>query len=268
MIIDVQLNAATTPWPGLRDGASAAESSGFGAVWVFDHLAGSSLNGSTMLDAFTLLGALAATTTSVPLGSLVANVFNRAPAVLVDAAASVATIGARQVYLGIGAGASPTSRWSAEMDAVGQPIEALLPRRHARVEQVIDLCDQLWHSDRPPELATFPLPRIRPDVHIGVGSEALATLAGRRADGVNVGWHHPRRDRILAAACTARLGAHATLDGFTSSTWVTWDDGLFDPEHPERRAMSALGIDRLIVIAPPDRTAARLAAHSPNDILS
>src|SRR5690606_23959684 len=96
VILDVQFNAATTSWPAIRDGARAAEMAGFGALWVFDHLAGSSLSGSTSLEMFTLLGALAASTERIALGSMVANVYNRQPGVLAVGAASVEAIGGRR----------------------------------------------------------------------------------------------------------------------------------------------------------------------------
>lgn len=253
MILDVQFNAATTSWPAIRDGARAAEDAGFGAVWVFDHLAGSSLRGTTSLEMFTLLGALAASTERIPLGSMVANVYNREPGVLAVGAASVEAIGDRQVFLGIGAGASPTSRWAAEQHAAGHRMEPVLAARHARVERVLTLCSTMWSPARPPELATFPLPGRRPELHVGAGSVALAAVAGRLADGVNVGRHAPHRDAMLAAALAARVQAHGSVDGFVRSVWSPWDEELFDPASPAHRELAEAGVDRLIVIASVDR---------------
>lgn len=264
MIIDVQFNATKVPWPQVRDGAVAAETAGFGAVWVFDHLAGMALGGTTALEPFTLLGALAASTTTVALGTLVLNVFNRQPAVVAVGAASVAAIGRRLVLVGVGAGSGPASRWAAEMHAVGQRVEASLPRRHAQVERVIDTCERIWSPTRAPDLATFPLPHPRPELHVGASSTSLAAIAGRRAHGVNVAWLHPRRDEVLASAREARVAAHGTTDGFSCTTWAPWVDGVLDAEHPQRRAMAAAGIDRLILIPPPQLDASTLAASAPN----
>ncbi len=191
MLIDVQFSPARNSWPVLRDAAQAAEAAGFGAVWVYDHLAGRSLRGDGMLEAFTLLGALATTTTTIELGTMVANVTTRSPGVLAVAATSVTEIADRPMLLGIGAGSSPRGPWAAEMDAVGQPIEPTQSGRHARVEQTLDLLDAIWSPDREEQFATFPLPHRRPPVYLGVNSVVLAELAGRRADGVNVRWHHP-----------------------------------------------------------------------------
>ena len=66
---------------------------------------------------------------------------------------------------------------------------------------------RIYDLERPPELATFPLPVPRPTVLVGVSSVGLATLAGERADGVNIDWTSPRRDELLDAALAARVTA-------------------------------------------------------------
>jgi alkanesulfonate monooxygenase SsuD/methylene tetrahydromethanopterin reductase-like flavin-dependent oxidoreductase (luciferase family) len=255
VLIDVQFNPGRNPWPVLRDATLAAESAGFGAAWAFDHFAGRSIGGADVLDPFTLLGALAATTTSIELGTLVANVANRQPAVHAVAAASVAAIADRQVLLGIGAGSSPRGRFAAEMHVVGQPIEPSLERRHALVERTIDVIEAMWAPDRGEEWATFPLPRRPVPIIVGASSVPLARIAGRRAGGINVAWSQPRRDELLAAARDAF--ATSGRDGvFAVTVWTRWDDALLDADHPERQAMAERGVDRLVLahtgVAQPD----------------
>lgn len=246
MLIDVQFSPARNPWPVVRDATLAAEAAGFGAAWVYDHLAGRSLGGDRMLEAFTLLGALAATTTSIGLGSMVANVTSRDPGVLAVAAASVAAIADRPVFLGIGAGTSPHGRWAPEMEAVGRRIEPSRARRHALVERTLDLLDAMWSTDRDPTWDTFPLPQPPPTVVIGLNSVALAELAGRRADGINVSWRHPRRDELFDGARTA-FASSGRAGELVVTTWTRWDDALLDPDHADRRAMAERGIHRLIL---------------------
>ena len=89
VILDVQFNASTTPWPELRDAVIAAQEAGYGVAWVLDHLAGQVMRGDQMLECFTWVGALAASTTTIGIGTLVANVWNRPVAVLAAAAAFV-----------------------------------------------------------------------------------------------------------------------------------------------------------------------------------
>jgi alkanesulfonate monooxygenase SsuD/methylene tetrahydromethanopterin reductase-like flavin-dependent oxidoreductase (luciferase family) len=244
--LDIQLNPSRLGWPALRDLALAAESAGYGAVFAYDHLAGVTLGGHTMLETFALLGALAVATTTIELGTLVVNVNNRTPALLALAAASVVAISGRHLFLGLGAGTSPTSRWSAEMRAVGQPVIPDLSGRHERFSAVLDDLDRLFAADRPAELATFPMPDPRPTVLVGVSSVELAALAGRRADGVNVAWLGAHRDELLTAA----LAARADRPGFLLTAWAFWSPELVDPTGPERAAMLDCGIDRMVLVIP------------------
>ena len=244
--VDVQLNPARSAWPELREMALTAEAAGYGALWVYDHLAGTSIFGDTMLETFSLLGALAVSTTTIELGTLVVNVNNRTPGLLAVAAASIVAISGRRLHLGLGAGTSPTSRWASEMHAVGQPIIPMLADRHAHLGAVLDVLERVYDPDRPPELATFPLPAPRPSVLVGVNSVELATLAGARADGINVDWVGRRRDDLLAAAAAAR----GDRPGFLLTAWAFWSPDLVDPSSTERRAMDERGIDRLVLVVP------------------
>ena len=237
--------------------ALAAEEAGYGAVWTFDHLAGSSLGGDTMLETFTLLGALAVATSTIELGTMVVNVHNRTPATLAVAAMSITAIADRPLHLGLGAGSRPGTRWSAEMDAIGQPIPATAAERHTRLVEVLDVLDRLADPERPPELATFPRPRHPMPVVLGVNGPALAALAGRRTDGVNVGWDHPRRDELFAVA----VAAHGGRDGLELSTWATWSTDLLDPDHPTRRQMA--GLDRLVLVVPAGVTPGDVSGRRP-----
>ena len=258
LTLDVQFNPARLSWPELRDLAQAADASGYGAVWAFDHLAGSSLRGASMMEAFTLLGALATVTSRLELGTMVANVHNRTPATLAVAAATLTAIAGRPVHLGLGAGSAPDSRWSAEMRAVGQPVPPTAAARHERLVEVLDVLARLYDPARADELATFPLPRPRPTVLLGVNGLALATLAGRRADGVNVGWEHPRRDELLATAVAARGDRH----GFLLTAWTTWASELLDADHPQRQAMAACDLDRLVLVVPAGVTPGELVQRT------
>jgi alkanesulfonate monooxygenase SsuD/methylene tetrahydromethanopterin reductase-like flavin-dependent oxidoreductase (luciferase family) len=205
-----------------------------------------------MLECFTLLGALAAITRRIELGTMVANVFNREPGPLVAAAASTARISGRQIHLGLGAGTSPTSQWAFEQRVSGGRLVESLHERHRRVEDVLDLTDRMWAADRDAMYATFPLPSPAPTRILGVNSTRLSEIAGRRADGVNVAWHSARRDACLAAASAEaeRLGRP-----LLRTVWTYFDEALFDPAHPERIAMREADIDRLILAElgrPPD----------------
>lgn len=241
-VVDIQISPANCDWSELRDACLAAEQMGFGALWAFDHLAGAALGGHTMLECFTLLGALSELTSTIELGTLVANVSNRQVGTLVASAASVARISGRQFHLGIGAGTSPRSKWAYEQHAVGNTIADSLEQRHARVIELLDLTDRAWSSRVDVELSTLPIPFPTPTRIIGVNSVQLSQIAGGRADGINVAWGHPRRDELLAAA-DAVVGERP----FIRTTWIHYDEALLDAAHPVRVAMETARIDRVIL---------------------
>ena len=125
VITDIQFTAGRNDWPALRDAVRRAEDDGYTTTWVFDHFDGSMIGGDRpMLEAFTLLGALAASTSTIGLGTLVANAANRHPALLALAASSVQRISGGRLTLGIGAGTGPGTRWSREHDERGIALHA------------------------------------------------------------------------------------------------------------------------------------------------
>lgn len=243
-ILDLQVSPAVLTWPEIRETALRAEAAGFGAVHVFDHLAGVPLDGGSMIECFSLLGALAEATSTIELGTMVVNVWNRQVGTLVTAAASIAHLSGRHVHLGIGAGASPVSAFAAEQRAVGAFVEPSVAARHDRVRQVLDLAAATWATDRSVELETFPLPSPTPTVIVGVNSAALSRLAGERADGINVQWNRPRRDEFLAAA-----NETAGDRPFIRTAYHAYDPDLLDARHPKRVEMAERRIDRLVLAA-------------------
>jgi alkanesulfonate monooxygenase SsuD/methylene tetrahydromethanopterin reductase-like flavin-dependent oxidoreductase (luciferase family) len=255
MKIDVQLSPAAEPWPALRDGVLAAEEAGFDAAWVFDHFDGALLSGAGMLECFTLLGALAASTTTIGLGSLVVNVNNRVPGVLAQCAASAQALSNGRFVLGIGAGAVPGQRWASEHAELGIALGTTLAERHARLEHALDELDRFWSRDRPESLATFALPSSPPPVIVGVNSERLARIAGARAAGINVRASHDHLAAIITSAEAARREAGRTHLPWDCSVWTWFDPALLDPEHPDRVRWASLGVGRLVLVW--------LTAHDP-----
>jgi alkanesulfonate monooxygenase SsuD/methylene tetrahydromethanopterin reductase-like flavin-dependent oxidoreductase (luciferase family) len=259
VVVDIQFLAADCSWHQLRDATLVAEESGFGAVWVLDHLSGNVFGGESMFECFTLLGALAAVTTRLRVGSLVANVTNRHAGLLAVAAATAQEISGGRFILGLGAGASPESRFAAEQHTLGITIPASVADRHARVTNTLELLDAMWAEQRDDRWAGFPRPVPRPPVIVGVNSRALARLAGARTEGINVRANHPDLEGIIAAG----QEAHTRRPGpWSTSVWTPWDDALLDGAHESRRSYATLGVDRLVLVwfTAPDLTAIERAA--------
>jgi alkanesulfonate monooxygenase SsuD/methylene tetrahydromethanopterin reductase-like flavin-dependent oxidoreductase (luciferase family) len=168
-----------------------------------------------------LLGALAATTTTIGLGTLVANVANRHPAVLAAAASSVQRISDGRVTLGLGAGTSPNSKWSEEQQVRDIPLKSDIADRHAAVVEQVRLIRAL------PE----PMPII-----IGVNSVRLATIAGQVADGINVRLTNERAGEYIEAARDAAGDRPFEVSGWT-----------FDEVDDVHDRVEELGLDRLVL---------------------
>lgn len=221
MLIDIQYSSAHNDWPELRDAVLRAEADGYDTTWVFDHFDGAMLGGDRdVLECFTLLGALADATTTIGLGSLVANVANRHPAVMAAAASSVQRISGGRLRLGIGAGASPHTPWAGEHRDRGIPLLAEMADRHAAVIHQIKL---LRAIDGMP-------------IIVGVNSVELATIAGVHADGVNVRLSSRNAGEHVAAARRA-----AGDRPFETTGWALIDDGA------SRAKAEELELDRLIL---------------------
>ena len=108
----------------------------------------------------------------------------------------------------------------------------------------------MWSPEREARFAGFPVADPRPPVIMGVSSEALAAIAGRRCDGINVRSEHANAAELLASARVAR----AEVDPEGRRPWIVtaskfYEDGVLDPEHPERVRLAALGVDRMIIVS-------------------
>ena len=119
-------------WPELREMAQTAEEIGLDSLWVGDHLLyrypGEEPRGPW--EAWSQLAALAAITTRVQLGPLVAATSFHNPAMLAKKAATIDDISGGRLILGLGAG------WNrAEYEAFGFPYD----RRVSRFEEAFTI---------------------------------------------------------------------------------------------------------------------------------
>ena len=255
--IDLQVNQGQCSWAQLIEIAHIAETNSYSTLWVADHLSGEVMNAPSMPECFTLLGALAAITSTINIGPLVANVGNRHPGVLANAAATVQNISGGRLVLGLGAGASPTSTFAAEQLALGITLPTTMIERHAKLEHTLDVLDEIWSPTRDQKFATFEMPCKLPPRILGVNSTALAKIAGMRTDGINIRASHPQRAEILRVAQDAATAAGKS--DFIVSVWDWFDEALLDPTSAVCKELASEGVNKIVLLMRGVPDAKRLA---------
>src|SRR5436190_20251654 len=132
--------------------ASAAENAGFDLVTVMDHFYQIGVIGSEtepMLESYTTLGALAARTRRVKLGTLVTGVTYRNPALLVKEVTTLDVISGGRAIFGIGAA------WN-EDEHAGYGFEFPPVReRMDRLEEALTITKALFSEERPSFAGTY-----------------------------------------------------------------------------------------------------------------
>ncbi|GDX15399.1 hypothetical protein LBMAG03_14980 [Actinomycetes bacterium] len=258
MRFDLQVNPGNAPWPLLADAARAAEAAGFDIFWTADHLAGEVMAAPAMPECFTTLGALAAVTSSIRLGPLVANAANRLPVITANAAATLQQVSGGRCVLGLGAGSAPNTKWSAERRAVGVEQPPKMADRHRVLLNTLDVIDELWSPTRRADLQTFISPTSRPPIVLGVNSTVLARIAAQRTDGVNVRGSADYAHEVIAAAVQERSmargaangGAVNTVDPFMVTVWEHFDEALLRTDVLDERIdrWQSWGVNRVILL--------------------
>jgi alkanesulfonate monooxygenase SsuD/methylene tetrahydromethanopterin reductase-like flavin-dependent oxidoreductase (luciferase family) len=175
-----------TDWPQLRAAATAAEVAGFDSVWVVDHLLASPARAG-ILEAWTVLPALAASTSRVGIGTLVTCQSFRSPALLAKMATTVDEIAGGRLRFLIGAG------WKREeYDAFGYGF----PPPGQRVDELTEtlaVLRGLWDAGEEPfsyrgqhfrvqEALNLPAPRRRIPLGVGGAGPRVVRLTATVAD--------------------------------------------------------------------------------------
>jgi len=130
----------------VADLAVAGEQAGFESVWVMDHFWQlPPLGGPTqpMLEAYTLLGGLAARTRRVKLGTLVTGVTYRNPALLAKMATTLDVVSSGRAMLGLGA-----AWYEEEHEALGFDFPPARERLD-RLEDALQICRAMFTEETP-----------------------------------------------------------------------------------------------------------------------
>jgi F420-dependent oxidoreductase-like protein len=140
--LDLAGIAVTDHWQTIATAATKIESLGYESLWVYDHFHTIPVpTQEVTYEAWTLMSALAASTTSVRLGQMCTCNTYRNPAYLAKVAASIDVISNGRLEMGIGAG-----WYEHEHDGYGYPF---LPpgQRLGMLREGVEILRALWTQD-------------------------------------------------------------------------------------------------------------------------
>lgn len=271
-------------WEQWLAAAGAAERLGFEALFTSDHylsVQGAPDRGSS--DAWTLLGALAARTSTLRLGTLVSPVTFREPAVLAKAATTVDRISGGRVELGMGAG-----WWEEEHITHGFAFPPVA-ERFERLEEQLAIVHGLLTEElfsfpgthyRLRDATFWPKPVQRPRMPILLGGTTVGPwmqrLIATHADEFNTAGGTPeqvrgRLQRARDAVDRAGRGQQTLSTSFMTWCYVgrTEDEWRERVERARRRDPKAGPFDAYLaelqtdcILGTPDAASARLREYA------
>jgi F420-dependent oxidoreductase-like protein len=242
--------------------AGIADDAGIDTVWVTDHLVQADPSvppsDADMLEAYTVLGYIAALTERVRLGAMVSPVTMREPALLVKAVTTLDVVSSGRSWLGIGAGYH-----GPEAQAMGLPLPAVA-ERFERLEEALQIARRMWAGDTSPfvgehyrlarpNVSPEPVRRPHPPILIGgAGEKRTLRLVAQYADACNLfdipdgGATVRRKLDVLARHCDDTGRPYRDIEK-TLSTRL--NPGESASEFLRRCAAAAeLGIEHFIVV--------------------
>jgi alkanesulfonate monooxygenase SsuD/methylene tetrahydromethanopterin reductase-like flavin-dependent oxidoreductase (luciferase family) len=264
----VRIGALLVPsvtWPALAGRCLRLESLGVTHVWVDDHAANPAKPDGKWADCFTTLAGLAASTSRIRIGPLVANPILRHPAVLARQALTVDQISGGRLEVGIGSGYAETDH-AFVGEAPWPPEER--QRRFAEAVAVVDALLRGEPSERAEGVRLQPASpqRPRPPLTVAAHGPRALDVAARHADRwISYGGWDLKTEELLdrtrrrADRLDARCAAHgrdpravrrALLAGNPAATREPiWSSTAAFEEFAGR--VGEAGIDELVVYYPP-----------------
>jgi F420-dependent oxidoreductase-like protein len=269
-------------WPVMLEIARTAEAGPFESVWVYDHFHTVPVpTHEATHEAWSLMAALAASTSRVRLGQMCTCVSYRNPAYLAKVAATVDIVSDGRLEVGIGAG-----WYEPEWRAYGYGFPAA-GERIARLDEGVQIMRQLWKTGT----ATFhgqhfqvdgaicqPLPVQADGISLwiaGGGEKKTLRIAARYAaytnfDGSPEGFR--RKSQVLAGHCAelsrdfdsiVRSTEYNVVVGATESEVqdrLDWFRSHYAPfVHGDELENACRGLASGLLVGTPERIAERLA---------
>ena len=199
--------------------AVKAEQLGIDGVFVFDHLWPMGKPGRPAISSGPLLGALAASTSTIHIGTLVARIGLLPDDVLIDVLCGVSALSGGRLVAGIGTGDKLSRE---ENEAYGIPFE-LADIRRQRLESVVTAVAgsgiPVWVGGGRPEMVALARGSGAAVNVWQVGAEKVTPLVDQ---GIEVTWGGPVGDTVSEATATLTTVAAA------GATWAVcaWPDSL------------------------------------------
>lgn len=242
-----------------RDSALRLEAAGYAGVRCWDHFITRGGPPRSVLEAWTTLSSVAAVTSTLTVGTFVANVMNRHPALLARMAATLQQASGGRLVLGLGIGGRGREH---EMYGMAYPPPA---ERAERLEEAVAVMRALWTGGpvtftgrhyRLAEAVALPVPEPLPPIIIGAQTPAGVRLAARVADGWTcepgqLDAFLPRFLDALGAAGRSRAdvtitvgfeGGRTGVDALAGSPWIESPRATFE-------AWRARGADDIVLTA-------------------
>jgi F420-dependent oxidoreductase-like protein len=180
-------------FPAVKAQAQEAQAAGFDTVLVMDHFYQLPTLGDPdepMLEAYTLLGALASATENIQLSTLVTGNTYRHPTLLAKAISTLDVVGGGRAILGLGAG------WfELEHQQLGYEF-GTFTERFEKLEEALQIILPMLHGERPTHSgkwyrteSAINEPRYRDHIPVmlgGSGEKKTFRLAARYADHLNL----------------------------------------------------------------------------------
>jgi F420-dependent oxidoreductase-like protein len=236
--------------------AREAEAAGFDTVFVMDHfyqLPGIGTPDQPMLEAYTTLGALAASTSTIQLSTLVTGNTYRNPTLLAKSVTALDVISKGRAILGIGAGWFEREHHDLGFDF------GTFTDRFERLEEALDIIQPMLRGEEPTFAGKWYRantamnnPRLRDSVPImlgGSGEKKTFRLAAKYADHMNIICaldELPHKVAVLRQRCEEAGRDPATL-GTTTHIMVLSSENeaelksLRDLVPPDRQSRAIVG---------------------------
>ena len=183
----VTLPQIKRPWVAAAQAARGFETMGYDSLWVCDHLYGPQSPQLPILEAWSMISAVAAITDRVEIGTLVTPVGMRNPAHLGKVIATVDNIAGGRVIAGLGGGWMPR-----EFTDFGMPFLAT-GERLKQLAETVTLLKRMWGDEaevsyegeyvRADNVVCQPKPPRRVPILIGgAGEQVTLRIVAREAD--------------------------------------------------------------------------------------